>query len=174
MSSSDSADQRKRRAVQQSTGLNKLPWRIVAHCCAFLDSKSLSRAQSANRNLRSLPLDTLWRACYQREFEEESMDDASIATEGEQTSWKKRWMNRARVESNRRERFSRRSLSLALRNEQLPSVRGATASLIVCHFYRSSDTFIGAFSCSSGEERWRVAIAADDLVRAVIIEGREP
>ena len=128
--SSDSLDQSKKRAVLHTAGINRLPWRLVAHCFSFLDTKSLSRAQSASRNLRSLPLDGLWRARYLLEFEEESMDDACIATDGEQTCWQKRFSNRAGVDTNRRQlRFSTRTASWPMQ-EQLEEVLAVTASLI--------------------------------------------
>ena len=176
MSSSESLDQRKRRAVQQTTGINKLPWRIAALCCTFLDSKSLSRVQSANRNLRSLPLDALWRARYLLEFEEQSIDDACIATEGVQTSWKKRWMNRARVESNRRElRFS--TTDVRLQPSDQPGTRrllGATTSLAVGRLRNPVDReLVGVFSLSDGKEQWRVE-ACQSWMPAVLLDGCLP
>ena len=83
---------------------SRLPASLVAHAASWIgDARSLAALESACQAwsaAANAKLNILWKALYLYEWEAISANDPSVAIDGAETSWKKRFAARTRIDRN--------------------------------------------------------------------------
>ena len=141
-------------AQKFSADWNSLPSVLVGQLLSWLGhSASMAALQSSCKAWRNVPLekvDAVWKAQYLRDFDVHSQAHPLIANDGEQTSWKQRCANRARIEQNW---LNSRCASHVVEIDGSGFHPSASLDVVLC--YNNNEMFLFDMNERKETKRWR-------------------